>query len=59
MKKAEIKGYSMRLNVVKDADVIKRLEEVRKIQTYIKYLIREDIKKSTPDLTTKRGSETA
>ena len=52
MKKAITKSYCMRLNVEKDADVIRKLEEVPKIQTYIKRLVRADLAGLTTPLTT-------
>lgn len=38
--------YSLKLNKNTDADIIARFETVGSIQTYIKRLIREDIRKS-------------
>lgn len=46
--KANRIAYSLRLNKKTDADVIKRLEEVKTgegMQSYIKRLIREDMRK--------------
>ena len=41
---AHTKQVSMKLNVNTDADIIERLESVPAVQTYIKDLIRRDIK---------------
>ena len=46
---ANTKHYGLKLNIGKDAEIIAKLEKVRKdpggIQGYIKSLIREDINK--------------
>lgn len=45
--KAMTKKFCLKLNLVTDADIIKRLDEVDKKQTYIKNLIRADIRNLT------------
>lgn len=42
--KAHTKGYYLKLNIETDADIIKKLESEKPMQTYIKKLIRKDIK---------------
>ena len=44
--RAMTKKFCLKLNLVTDEDIIKRLEEVDKKQTYIKELIRADIRKA-------------
>lgn len=44
--KAMTKKFCLKLNLVTDEDIIRRLEEVDKKQTYIKELIRADIRKA-------------
>ena len=39
------KQFTLKLNLVNDADIIKRLSEVKNKQGYIKELIRKDIKR--------------
>lgn len=39
------KQIKLKLNLNTDADILAKLDEVDKVQTYIKQLIREDIKK--------------
>lgn len=39
------KRFSLKLNVETDADILRRFEEEGSIQTYIKRLIREDIRR--------------
>ena len=38
--------YHLKLNLTTDADIIQKLEQVEKIQGYIKALIRKDIEKA-------------
>ena len=42
MNKAEFKGLYLKLNTVKDSDIIKRLDDQENKQRYIKDLIRID-----------------
>lgn len=42
--KTHTKGYYLKLNIETDADIIKKLESEKPMQTYIKKLIRKDIK---------------
>ena len=44
--KIHTKTIILKLNLVTDADVLKRLEEVGNKQGYIKRLIRDDMEKS-------------
>ena len=43
---ANTRQIKMKLNLRTDADILKRLDEVRSIQGYIKALIRADIEKN-------------
>ena len=42
---ANTKQYHLKLNLNRDADIIRRFEEVESIQGYIKELVRKDIEK--------------
>lgn len=43
---ANTRQIKMKLNLRTDADILKRFDEVRSIQGYIKALIRQDIEKN-------------
>ena len=42
--KAKTKGIYLKLNIVKDSDIIEHLKNSDNVQGYIKNLIRQDIK---------------
>ncbi len=56
--KKYIRKISLDLNVKTDADIIKKLESVPRKATYIKKLIRDDIKKSLPTVPEREGERT-
>lgn len=39
------KRFNLKLNIETDADILRRFEEKGSVQTYIKQLIREDIRR--------------
>jgi hypothetical protein len=44
--KEHCRTYNLKLNIVNDADLIERLDNVKSKQGYIKQLIRDDIRKT-------------
>ena len=45
--KEHCRTYNLKLNIVNDADLIERLDNVKSKQGYIKQLIRDDIRTET------------